>query len=160
MSKSIHQLGLRRRGCALGVTVAAIAATPLAAAPAPHATGGRTVTQWLSSSAHLAVHDPGDTLGRPGDTHELQVNVKDVDEPGTIHVLSFDCGPHDTARTPQELGCPLVGSDVVVVGAASASLRNRSVRWRAATDAGARLRLDGGSTRQWLHRPRAPRAAS
>jgi len=133
----------------------------LSGSPPRGTPGRRTVTQWLSSSAHLAVHDPGDTLGRPRDTHELQVNVKDVDEPGTIHVSSFDCGPHDTARTPQELGCPLVGSDVVVVGAASASLRNRSVRWRAATDAGAlRLRLDGGSTRQWLHRPRAPRAAS
>jgi hypothetical protein len=149
----MNQFSMRRRGCVLAVTVAAVAATPFAAAPAAHATGGRTVTQWLSSAAHLAVHDPRDILGRPGDTHELHVDVRDTGEPGTIRIASFDCGGHDPARTPQELGCSLVEYGDLVIDAARATPRSGSIRWRAATDAGAlRLVLTGGTRRQWLHR--------
>jgi hypothetical protein len=149
----MSHFSMRRRGCVLAVTVAAVAATPFAAAPAAHATGGRTVTRWLSSSAHLAVHDPRDVLGRPGDTHELHVNVQDTGEPGTIRVVSFDCGAHDPARTPQELGCSLVEDGDLVITAARATPRSGSVRWRAATDAGAlRLALTGGAHRQWVSR--------
>jgi hypothetical protein len=104
----------------------------------------------------VAVHDPGDRLGRPGDTHELSLDIHDVDDvhgPGALRITSYDCGPHDPARTPEELGCSTVGYDEVVVGESTSTLRDSSIRWRASTDAGAlRLRLTGGDFGQRLHR--------
>jgi hypothetical protein len=150
------QFSRRRRGCVLTVTAAVIVATPLAAAPAAHAAGGRTVTQWLATSTRVTVHDPGDRLGRPGDTHELSLDIHDVDDdhgPGALHITSYDCGPHDPARTPEELGCATVGYDELVAGESTSTLRNSSIRWRVTTEAGPlRLRLTGGGFGQRLQR--------
>jgi hypothetical protein len=148
----MSHISLRRRRCVLAVTVAAVAATPFAAAPAAHATGGdRTVTTSMSSAMHVAVHDPADTLGWPGDTHELHVDLKDVHGPGTIGVVSFDCGPHDPARTPEELGCTAVDQHRLDIWEPNATLRNGSLHWRVATDVGPlRLRLTDSTRQRWV----------
>jgi hypothetical protein len=147
----VSHISSRRRRCVLALTVAAVAATPFAAAPAAHATGDRTVTTSMSSAVHVAVHDPADALDWPGDTHELHVDVRDVDGPGTIDVVSFDCGPHDTARTPEDLGCPAVDQHRLDIREPAATVRNGAIHWRVATDAGPlRLRLTGSTRRPWV----------
>jgi hypothetical protein len=87
--------------------VAVAAAGPLVAvAPGQAAAEGSTVTVRISSAAQLAVYDDQDRLGLPGDTHELDVLLGEGS--GIIFTTSYECGPHDPAQPPEDLGCPQV----------------------------------------------------